>query len=104
MVGSKIIFRQPNRVYAMIDHRFPHITDPKPFAAETAGEVYIFGSARSPRPEPFVKRSDFIQGQARNCKVCPIERVRMLNIGPEIDIWDSPIAIDQCMNFEVFGA
>src|SRR4030095_9857556 len=104
MVGSKIVLRQANRVYAMIDHRFPHITYPKAFAEKSARKFYIFGSARSPRSEPFVKRSDSVQRQTRNREVRPIERMGMFNIRPKIDIWDSPVAIDQHMNFEVFGA
>jgi hypothetical protein len=45
MVDSKIIFGQPDRVYAMIDHGFSHVTNPKTFSAEAAGEVYILRSS-----------------------------------------------------------
>ena len=41
----KVIFRQPDRIYAVINNRFSHITDVKTLTAEPARELYIFGSS-----------------------------------------------------------
>ena len=45
MMSFKVIFRQPDRVYAMIDNRFSHVTDVETLTAKPAREVYIFGSS-----------------------------------------------------------
>jgi hypothetical protein len=61
MMSFKVIFRQPDRIYAMINNRFAHVTDFETLPVKPAREVYIFGSSGSPRPEPFVKGPDPVE-------------------------------------------